>query len=242
MKFKKWIAVLTAVLTLAAVSAFALAEDTYGSSAVTEGQTYTLEQMLTYAIQDEYAARAEYAGILSAYGDNNAFANTVKAEETHIADLTALFNAYGFAVPADDAASRVSLPASLQEAYETGIAAENANIAMYAGFLAQGTLPQAVRDTFTNLQNASRNHLSAMTQNAEKSGLGNGNGNARNDGAQGQGRNSRYADNDCTMMGQRNNSRYNTNNRNTTCDGTGDCDGTCTETPSGNQNRWSNDN
>ena len=33
-----------------------LAAEEYGAAAVTEGGTYTLEQMLTYAIQDEYLA------------------------------------------------------------------------------------------------------------------------------------------------------------------------------------------
>jgi len=190
MKLKKFVAILTAVLMLSAIPVLSLAEADFGSAAVTEGQTYTMEQMLTYAIQDEYMAQAEYALILEAYGDNNAFANIIKAEETHIAELVTLFNAYGFEVPQNTAAERATLPASLQEAYETGVTAEVANIAMYESFLADDTLPQAVRDTFTDLQNASESHLEAFTKNAEKDGQGMGYGRDSDTQGQGQGQGS----------------------------------------------------
>jgi rubrerythrin len=193
MKLKKIAATLTMILMMATLPALALAEDAYGSAAVADGQTYTLEQMLTFAIQDEYAAQAEYRLILAAYGENNAFANIIDAEATHIEELTALFAAYGYALPANDAADRVSLPATLEEAYQTGVSAENANIAMYQNFLAQAGLPSDVRDVFADLQNASESHLTAFTRNADKDGNGmrngvndetqqNGNGNGLNDG------------------------------------------------------------
>lgn len=90
----------------------------------------------------------------------------------HITLLTRLFDAYGLTLPANTAAERTVLPGSLVEAYTTGIAAENANIAMYAQFLAQADLPQDIADTFSALQNASVSHLAAFTQNAEETGAG----------------------------------------------------------------------
>ncbi|NCB36222.1 MAG: hypothetical protein EOM58_09285, partial [Clostridia bacterium] len=87
MKLRKIFATLTALVLLAAMPVIALAED-FGSASVTQGETYTLEQMLTYAMQDEYMAQAEYAAIIAAYGDNTPFANIINAEKTHVALLT----------------------------------------------------------------------------------------------------------------------------------------------------------
>ena len=195
MKLRKILATLAAAVMLGTLPVLSLAETGYGSAAVTAGQTYTVEQMLTYAIQDEYAAQAEYQAILAAYGDNNAFANIVKAENTHIALLTTLFDTYGLTLPANDAASKITLPASLEEAYAAGVTAENANIAMYQTFLAQSDLPADVSATFTSLENASQNHLTAFTRNTENAGNGmmrNGRGNtwdSDDDATTGNGRN-----------------------------------------------------
>ena len=54
MKLRKILATLAAAVMLGTLPALSLAETGYGSAAVTAGQTYTVEQMLTYAIQDEY--------------------------------------------------------------------------------------------------------------------------------------------------------------------------------------------
>lgn len=169
-------------LALAALPALALAEDAAGSAAVVEGTAYTLDQMLTYALQDEYMAEAEYEAIQAAFGVNNPFANIMQAEVTHQELLLPLFAAYGIAVPANTAADRVAIPETLQETYEIGVQAEIANIAMYEVFLARNDLPQDVRDVFTSLMNASKNHLEAFSRNADKpgSGLGNGTEQGRN--------------------------------------------------------------
>lgn len=182
MKIKKLLVTLTALMLLAALPVFALAEDGFGSSAVTAGQTYTLEQMLTYAIQDEYMAQAEYAAILSKYQSGAPLSNIARAEETHISFLKTLFAAYGFTLPENTAAARVAIPATLEEAYQAGVQAENANIAMYDTFLAQTGLPEDVRETFTALRNASQSHLAAFTRNTQNSGLGMGMQNGRKNG------------------------------------------------------------
>ena len=60
--------------------------------------------MLTYAIQDEYLAKAEYAKITEALGNVRPFANIINAEQTHIVALENLLKTYGIAVPVNDAA------------------------------------------------------------------------------------------------------------------------------------------
>jgi len=131
---------------------------------VTETTTLTLEQMLVYAIQDEYLAQAEYNAIIAAYGEVRPFTNIVEAEQTHIDLLLTLFVAYGIEVPANTASDYVVLPDSLTSAIATGVDAETANIAMYQAFLAQGDLPDDVVSAFTYLISASETHLQAFSR------------------------------------------------------------------------------
>ena len=133
----------------------------YGSAGALKDAELTLADMLTYAMQDETIARAEYAAILDSYGSVRPFTNIIRAEESHILALQPLFEAYGIAVPADDSASLVTTVPSLTEAYQTGVSAEVNNIAMYETFLDQN-LPDNVRAVFESLMRASENHLRAF--------------------------------------------------------------------------------
>ncbi len=184
MKYASKLLVLAiAIAILAGMSVAALAE--YGSGAVTDGQTYTTEQMLVYAIQDEYMALAEYQAINEKFGASRPFTSLIQAEQRHIDLLKPLFAEYGVTVPENDAASRVTAPETLALAYEAGLKAETGNIAMYVAFLAQ-TLPDDLKATFTSLKAASENHLSAFTRKSagqtgnmqgNRGGRGNRNGN-----------------------------------------------------------------
>lgn len=168
---KRFIKVLAITMALALLPVFSLAEEAFGSAAVTEDTTYTLEEMLTFALQDEYLAEAEYIAIQDAFGVDNPFANIMDAEDTHQDTLLKLFETYGITVPENTAADYVVLPETLQETYEVGVEAEISNIAMYEAFLAQSDLPQDVVNAFTALMTASQSHLEAFSRNAEKDGV-----------------------------------------------------------------------
>ena len=133
----------------------------FGSSGAAVDLSFTLEEMLTYAIQDEYMAQAEYMAILDEYGAVRTYTNIVKAETAHIAALTSLFDGNGLTVPVNDAETRVILPESLQQSYEIGVEAEINNIEMYEQFLEED-LSADVRIVFENLMRASENHLKAF--------------------------------------------------------------------------------
>jgi len=139
----------------------AYAADLFGAKGAQQATDPTLEQMLTYAIQDEYLARAEYEYIIGKFGSVRPFSNIVKAEETHIDLLKPLFEKYGFQLPADTAKDHLIVPKDLKEALETGVQAEIDNIAMYESFLVK-TIPDDVRTVFERLKNASENHLRAF--------------------------------------------------------------------------------
>jgi hypothetical protein len=210
---------LATALALMLMVALPVMAEGIGSANVNTGETYTLEQMLTYAMEDEYMAQAEYQAIMATYGANAPFANTVRAEATHIVLLQQLFASYGIALPENTAAAKTTVPATLPEAYQAGIAAENANIAMYDAFLAQADLPKDVSDTFEALRNASRNHLAAFTRNSERDGAGmrsrwndDGNTNGRGNGrGQGRGQDKAQGNNNCPIYGAQRNRSCNGN-------------------------------
>lgn len=153
------IAVLMGVVALTGtVAVSATAADT-GSAAARTNPAPDLEDMLVYAIEDEYGALEHYAAIIEEYGALRPFTNIMRSEETHIELLEPLFASYGYELP--DAVDHPAAPESLQAAFELGIDAEIANIAMYESFLA-GDLPADVRDVFERLMRASENHLRAF--------------------------------------------------------------------------------
>jgi hypothetical protein len=158
-----------AMLSFAAIGT-AVAAD-FGAGGAQQKDEFTLEEMLTYAIQDEYLARAEYVKIMDIYGVQKPFSNIILSEERHIAMLKPLFSKYGLALPPDTATDYIVVPGSLLEVYETGIAAEINNIAMYEKFLEQ-ELPYDVRTAFIKLRDASYNHLAAFQNKADQASRG----------------------------------------------------------------------
>ncbi len=133
----------------------------YGAEGALSDEALSLADMLTYAIQDEYLARAEYDWIISEFGGARPFTNIMRAEETHIDALLPLFAAYSITAPADEGESHAVAVAYLTEAYQAGVNAEVNNIAMYETFLDQN-LPDNVRTVFESLMRASENHLRAF--------------------------------------------------------------------------------
>jgi len=162
----KILVLVVALTTAAAVISFADSTD-FGARGAEGKSGLTIEQMLTYSIQDEYLARAEYELIIGEYGSIRPFTNIMAAEERHIEWVTELFNEYGYALPEDTASKYVVLPEDLKSSFETGVQAEIDNIAMYESFLKQD-LPADVRDLFERLKGASENHLRAFRNNLNR--------------------------------------------------------------------------
>src|SRR6056297_1714817 len=86
-----WILILTMIAVLLIGTIGALASDNYGALGAKQDEDYTLEEMLIYAIQDEYLARAEYELIMNEFGEQRPFSNIIRAEEYHIELLKPLF-------------------------------------------------------------------------------------------------------------------------------------------------------
>ena len=145
-----------------------LLEDlTWGASAALSTEILSLEDMLLYAIQDEYTARAEYDYIISNFDITKPFTNIVEAENTHVDLLLPLFDSYNLTIPDDTANDHLIEIESTYEAFETGVYAEIINIAMYNYFL-EDDLPEDIKSVFISLRDASVKHLSAFEKNLEK--------------------------------------------------------------------------
>jgi hypothetical protein len=151
-------------LVMTTVNASGIYDSEIRSLSLTSDVEYSLEEMLNYAIQDEYLAQAEYELIISEFGEIKPFTNIVEAEQTHIDLLIPLFEKYNIQLPDNNAVEMTVLPESISSALATGIEAEEVNIAMYQQFLSQENLPEDVRSAFEYLMSASENHLSAFSK------------------------------------------------------------------------------
>ncbi len=141
----------------------------YGAKGAMQSDGYTLEEMLSYAIQDEYLARQEYESIMDEYGAIRPFSNIIRAEETHIELLKELYEVYELSIPEDTSKDYVMVPENLADTYPIGVQAEIDNIAMYEIFLEQD-LPDDVKEVFIELRDASKNHLVAFEKGPRNSG------------------------------------------------------------------------
>jgi hypothetical protein len=150
-------------ISLTTVNAKSVYEEYSLETSIDETQEFTLEEMLNYAILDEYLAEAEYLAIIETFGEIKPFTNIILAEQRHIDLLLPLFDAYDIEVPQNNAVDSVVIPDTITSALATGVEAEEYNILMYETFLAQDNLPDDVREAFEYLMNASINHLSAFS-------------------------------------------------------------------------------
>ncbi|WHY01111.1 DUF2202 domain-containing protein [Neobacillus sp. DY30] len=134
----------------------------YGAKGALQDSSITLEEALTYAIQDEYLAQARYDTIIAKFGSIRPFTNIKAAEQRHISALLSLFEKYKIKVPEDNAKLYTKEPGSLKEAYQAGVEGEVDNIAMYNKLSSISGLPQDVKVVMKQLGDASQNHLAAF--------------------------------------------------------------------------------
>lgn len=118
------------------------------------------------AIDDEYKAYSTYDATITKLGQVRPFAMIIRAEESHIASLEAIFDKYGAKIPANPYAGKITAKDTLKENCQVGVDAEIANIALYRDtLLPKVTSYPDITSVFTTLMNASQNkHLPAFEQ------------------------------------------------------------------------------
>ncbi|HYG36255.1 MAG TPA: hypothetical protein VEC99_15795 [Clostridia bacterium] len=123
--------------------------------------TSVVQQALLEALtgpDGEYVAYAEYAAIIEKFGEVQPYASIIHAEERHIAALKRQFEVRGLTVPENPYLGKIQVPATLEEAAEQGVAAEERNVALYDQLLTQVKDQPGLVKVFTHLQFASREH------------------------------------------------------------------------------------
>ncbi|WP_242020844.1 ferritin-like domain-containing protein [Cytobacillus oceanisediminis] len=106
-------------------------------------------------------AQSRYINILNTFGEIRTFTQIKAAELRHISASLNLFQRYQVPVPEDISQMFITTPKSIKEAYAAGVQGEIENISMYEKFLAFN-IPADARNVFSNLRNASLNHLAAF--------------------------------------------------------------------------------
>ncbi len=139
----------------------------YGAKGALVDKDLTINDMLMYAVQDEYLARGEYLAIIENFGDQNPYSNIVKSENRHLDFLEEVYDSYGLEFPEDTSADHIIIPKNLYEATKTGVQAEIENIAMYELFLSYD-LPENVFDVFLALKSGSESHLLAFQKQVDR--------------------------------------------------------------------------
>ncbi len=135
--------------------------DNYGAKGALNAPSLSLSEMLTYALQDEYLAQSRYNNVIQTFGPVRTFVQIKEAELRHIDALLPLFDRYQAPIPDDTSQDLVKTPANLKAAYSAGVQAEIDNIKMYERFLTYD-IPSDARTVFSQLRNASVNHLAAF--------------------------------------------------------------------------------
>lgn len=139
------------------------------------------------ALDDERKAQATYQAVIDRYGEVMPFVKIIRAEVRHEQMLLPLFEKYGVPVPANAWDSKsLTAPASLESAFEQGIAFEKANAALYERYL-DFVKEEDIRSVFEHNRDASaENHLRALERFAAgrgpamgTTGRGRGNGPGR---------------------------------------------------------------
>lgn len=134
----------------------------YGAAGALQKESFSIERMLTYALQDEYLAKAEYEAVIETYGKIRPFTNIVLSEEQHVSLLKPLFEKYDIKLPEDNSSKYIFVPDNLTDTFKLEVKTEVNNIAMYEKFLDQKDLPEDIKLVFEALKNASENHLKAF--------------------------------------------------------------------------------
>lgn len=141
--------------------------ENYGAKGALNASSLSIPEMLIYALQDEYFAQARYNNIIGTFSNIRTFVQIREAELRHISALLPLFERYQVPLPNNISQSYISTPENLKAAYAAGVQGEIDNISMYERFLSLN-IPNDVRIVFSQLRNASLNHLAAFERGLTK--------------------------------------------------------------------------
>ncbi|MFC0524395.1 hypothetical protein ACFFGV_12545 [Pontibacillus salicampi] len=161
---RRWRLILIGIMVVVyLLSARAEAESNsdYGANGALRDSTITLQEALTYALEDEYAARDRYKAILTRYGSKIPFQQTLQSKVKDIKALEGLCTQHNIKPPMSDTSNVIAPPLTLYQAFQDSIRAETNNIAMYEKLLKE-SYPEEVTSQFNRLHTTSKKQLAAL--------------------------------------------------------------------------------
>lgn len=132
----------------------------YGAKGALIDSHITIADMLQYAIEDEYLARAKCLFVMEKFGEQNLYPDLLSLQEFYIAKLKELYAQLALTPPPDTSLQYLEKPSTWKEVAEQGVHGEMENLAMYVYFLTF-PLPEQVDDVFTRLRDGSEEQLAA---------------------------------------------------------------------------------
>lgn len=122
-----------------------------------------LNQVIRIAIYDEFHAYETYAKVIERFGEVQPFSSILISEQRHFTALTNMATKYNVPLPINNWADKITIPSTLVECCEVGVAAEIDNVAMYDDLIKYTTAYPYLLDVLFRLQAASfNNHLPAF--------------------------------------------------------------------------------
>jgi len=124
-----------------------------------------LNQVIRIAIYDEFHAYEVYAKVIESFGEVPPFSNILLSEQRHFMALIAMATKYNVPVPINNWADKITIPSTLMECCEVGVAAEIDNIAMYDDLLQYSSAYPDLQDVLFRLQAASYKTIYRLLEN-----------------------------------------------------------------------------
>ncbi len=152
--------ILFLLLTFSTINGtYATANDVYGAKGALKDNDLSLIKALTYSLEDEFLAQANYDIYIEEFGPIRPFVQNKVSEKHHIKKLLTLFKKYNINVPKDIGKKFTTKPNSLDHAFSEGIKKEKENISMYTKLQSIKVFPEDVLTIFQELKMESTIHL-----------------------------------------------------------------------------------
>ena len=140
----------------------------WGAESAIKDNNLTVDNMLKYAVQDEYLQRARCEYVENKYKEQKVLSVMMKDENIHVYRIVLLLSKYKVDIPSDKSNEYFfKFPKSLEDSYALLIKSESDSLAMYEKFLQQPDLPEEVKEIFTKQRDDSKRHLDILKENMQ---------------------------------------------------------------------------
>ena len=168
MKKTKIIAVLLLLVLGLSLTASPLAEEAYGAEWLAQGQSYTFQEMMRIALEENELHLAWLQMAAQRFPAEPIFAQALAAEMERAQTMRQLFAAWGLAENPADPPRTPEIPSGLEQALKAMRSMEERAMLMYQRFLGEGNPPEEAKAWAYQWEHAFQQQLEACDRLAEK--------------------------------------------------------------------------